>query len=48
MITAFHSYSFIKRSGDKTFSQFDRTVTMEALTIRKISTSVLTMYFQVP
>ena len=37
---AFHSYSFIKR-------QFHQTVTMETMTVRKISTSVLVMYFQV-
>ena len=29
------------------FSQFDQTVTTETMTVRKIATSVLAMYFQV-
>ena len=35
------------RPSETLFSQFDQTVTMETMAVRKIETLVLAMYFQV-
>ena len=50
-LKVFRSYYFIKRSRNEAFkalfSQFYQTVAMETMTFRKISISLLAMYFQV-